>query len=57
MESGRTENGLHLLLTAEERAALVRVLLVVADNWWLDETERDLLGRLEPSAAALVPAA
>jgi hypothetical protein len=56
VESRCVESGLVLLLTAEERAALVRILLVVADNWWLDELERDLLMRLE-SSDALVPAA
>ena len=57
VESQRTEGGLALLLTAEELAALVRVLRVVEDNWWLDELERDLLEQLESSGAALVPAA
>lgn len=57
MESQRAESGFVLLLTAEERAALVRVLRVVGDNWWLDETEREVLERLENPAAELVPAA
>ena len=55
--SQRTEGGLVLRLTAEEQAALVRILRVVEDNWWLDELERDLLQRLEPSATTLVPSA
>ncbi len=57
VESQRAESGFVLLLTAEERAALVRVLRVVGDNWWLDETEREVLERLENPAAELVPAA
>ncbi len=57
MESQRAEGGLVLALTVEEQAALVRILRVVEDNWWLDELERDLLQRLEPSATPLVPAA
>jgi hypothetical protein len=57
VESQRNEGGLVLLLTAEERAALVRILRVVEDNWWLDEVERDLLLRLDSSDTALVPAA
>jgi len=57
VESQRTEGGLVLRLTAEEQAALVRILRVVEDNWWLDELERDLLQRLEPSATTLVPSA
>jgi hypothetical protein len=46
-----------LLLTAEERAALLRVIRVVEDNWWLDEVERSVLERLESPAAELVHAA
>jgi len=57
VESQRTEGGLVLRLTAEERAALVRILRVVEDNWWLDELERDLLERLEASSTTLIPAA
>jgi len=34
-------------LTPEERKALVVVLYVVRDNWWLTETEQRLLDRLE----------
>ena len=51
------ESGFVLLLTAEERAALVRVLRVVGDNWWLDELEGVLLARLELAEAVFVPAA
>lgn len=36
-----------LLLGEQELLALVRALYVVKDNWWLDETEERLLGRLE----------
>jgi hypothetical protein len=57
VESQRAESGFVLLLTAEERAALVRVLRVVGDNWWLDELEGALLARLEFAEAELVPAA
>ena len=57
VESQRTEGSFLLRLTAEEQAALVRILRVVEDNWWLDELERDLLQRLESSSAHLVPAA
>ena len=57
VESQCTEGGLVLRLTAEEQAALVRILRVVEDNWWLDELERDLLQRLESSATTLVPSA
>jgi hypothetical protein len=44
-------------LTGEERAALVRILQVVEDEWWLDDLERSLLERLQASNAAVVPAA
>jgi len=57
VESQRAESGLVLLLTAEERAALVRVLRVVGDNWWLDELEGALLARLELAQAVFAPAA
>ena len=57
MESQRAESGLVLLLTAEERAALVRVLRVVEDNWWLDPVEGAVLRRLELSVDELIPAA
>jgi hypothetical protein len=56
VESPRAESGFVLLLTAEERAALLRILRVVLDNWWLDELERSLLARLE-LAEAFAPAA
>ncbi len=46
-----------LLLTGEERAALVRLLRVVEDEWWLDDVERSLLERLDASDAAFRPAA
>lgn len=57
MEPQRAESGVVLLLTAEEQAALLRVLRVVEDNWWLDPTESAVLRRLELSAGELVPAA
>jgi len=57
VEPQRTESGFVLLLTAEERAALVRVLRVVEDNWWLDAVESAVLRRLELSADELIPAA
>jgi Trp operon repressor len=58
MESLLLDADLVLILTAEERSALARVLRVVEDNWWLDEVERRLLERLELPAAELVrPAA
>ncbi len=49
VESQRVESGLAFLLTGEEQAALMRVLRVVEDEWWLDEVERALLERLESS--------
>ena len=57
MESKRAESRSLLFLTPEERAALLRVIRVVEDNWWLDEVEREILARLENPAAELVPAA
>jgi hypothetical protein len=58
VESLFLDADLVLILTAEERSALARVLRVVEDNWWLDEVERRLLERLELPAAELVrPAA
>ena len=57
MESQRAESSFLLLLSPEERAALLRVIRVVEDNWWLDETEREVLERLERQATELVPAA
>jgi hypothetical protein len=56
VESRPDESGFVLLLTAAERAALVRVLRVVQDNWWLDEVEGTLLARLELAEAVFVPA-
>jgi hypothetical protein len=56
MESQRTEVVVSLRLTVEEREALARVLHVVEDEWWLDELERALLERLEPSRAVLTAA-
>jgi hypothetical protein len=50
VESQRAESGILLLLTAEERAALLRVMRVVEDNWWLDDLERSVLERLEETA-------
>jgi hypothetical protein len=57
VQSKRAESGIVLVLTAEERAALLRVIRVVEDNWWLDEVERAVLERLESPAADLVHAA
>jgi hypothetical protein len=57
VESQRAESSFILFLTAEERAALLRVIRVVEDNWWLDDIERVVLQRLEDPAAELVPAA
>jgi hypothetical protein len=59
METQHAEAGLvFLLLTGDECLALVRVLRVVEDNWWLDECERALLERLERhEPAAVLPAA
>jgi hypothetical protein len=60
VESKRAESSIALLLSAEERAALLRVIRVVEDNWWLDEVERDVrerLEQLESPAAELVHAA
>jgi Trp operon repressor len=57
VESQRAESGFVLLLTGEERAALLPVIRVVEDNWWRDEVEREVLERLENPAAELVHAA
>ena len=57
MESQRAESVFLLFLTPEERAALLRVIRVVEDNWWLDEIERTVLERVEDLATELVPAA
>ena len=56
MESQRTQASFVLLLTLEEREALVQILRVVEDEWWLDDLEHALLARLELDDAA-VPAA
>jgi hypothetical protein len=56
VESQRTEAVIAFLLSGEERAALVRILRVVEDEWWLDELERSLLERLEASSP-VIPAA
>jgi len=40
-------DGTSFPLTPEERKALVVVLYVVRDNWWLTDTEQGLLDRLE----------
>ncbi len=58
MEPPYAEAGFVFLLRDDERAALVRILRVVDDNWWLDETERALLERLDGSLAPVaLPAA
>ena len=41
-----TEKLVALVLGDRERAALVRVLYVVKDNFWLDDVEESLLERL-----------
>jgi hypothetical protein len=58
VETQRAEAGSVFLLTREERLALVRILRVVEDNWWLDEVEGALLERLElgETAATLTAA-
>ncbi|PWU18882.1 MAG: hypothetical protein C5B48_14295 [Candidatus Rokuibacteriota bacterium] len=38
---------LSLVVDEAQVAALIRALYVVKDNWWLDETEEELLARLE----------
>ena len=57
MEPQRTEADFVFPLTGQERLALVRILRVVEDNWWLDEVEGALLERLEGSDAAVLSAA
>jgi Trp operon repressor len=57
VESQRTESSFLLLLTQEERTALLRVIHVVEDNWWLDDVEREVLERIEFPATELVHAA
>ena len=39
-----------LVISEPERAALVRVLYVVKDNFWLDESEESVLERLLEAA-------
>jgi hypothetical protein len=41
-----TERLVALVLSEAERDALVRVLYVVKDNFWLDDNEESLLERL-----------
>jgi hypothetical protein len=41
-----TESLVALVLSDAEREALVRVLYVVKDNFWLDDVEQSLLDRL-----------
>jgi hypothetical protein len=58
VESQRAESSLVLLLSPEERTALLRVIHVVEDNWWLDDLERELLERIEfPAAEFELPTA
>jgi hypothetical protein len=56
VEIQRAEAQLAFVLTKEERAALVRILRVVEDEWWLDEVERSLLERLELDGPVLTAA-
>jgi hypothetical protein len=51
------EGAFVFLLSGEEREALVRVLRVVMDNWWLDDVERALLDRFEGTDVTAIPAA
>ena len=46
VETLETERLVALVLGEAERDALVRVLYVVKDNFWLDEVEESLLERL-----------
>jgi hypothetical protein len=57
VETQRLEAAFVFLLSGEEREALVRVLRVVEDNWWLDDVERSLLERFEGVDATAVSAA
>jgi len=57
VERQRLEAAFVFLLSGEEREALVRVLQVVEDNWWLDDVERALLERFEGVDATAVSAA
>ena len=45
-ETFETESLVALVLSEPERNALVRVLYVVNDNFWLDDVEQSLLDRL-----------
>ena len=57
MESQRTEAPIVFLLTAEERAALARILRVVEDEWWLNDLEHASLERLELDGSPVPTAA
>ena len=46
LEALETERLVALVLGEAEREALVRVLYVVKDNFWLDDVEQSLLDRL-----------
>jgi hypothetical protein len=46
IESLETQRLVALVLGEAERDALVRVLYVVMDNFWLDDVEESLLERL-----------
>jgi hypothetical protein len=46
VETLETERLVALVLGEAERDALVRVLYVVKDNFWLDDIEESLLERL-----------
>ena len=46
IETLETERLVALVLGEAERDALVRVLYVVKDNFWLDDIEESLLERL-----------
>ena len=46
LEALETERLVALVLGEREREALVRVLYVVKDNFWLDDVEQSLLDRL-----------
>lgn len=46
IETLETERLEALVLSEAEREALVRVLYVVNDNFWLDDVEQSLLDRL-----------
>ena len=46
IETLQAERLVALVLSEAERGALVRVLYVVKDNFWLDDIEESLLERL-----------